>query len=188
LLYNFKYHKGKLKEFGKFVGLKDFIDSISKGVDDKLFNLSNRCSQAKSDVLVNVKVFDNTRLNKKIGSALKIVKNNKQRHSIVEDFLLNCDRDTIAVEVPIWFWNKKNNVGVCGHIDLLQVKYGKIWILDYKPNASKENVDSVVSQLFSYALGLSFRTKVGLKDIKCGWFDEDKVFSFDADKVGFGNE
>jgi len=183
LLYNFKCHKGKLKEFGKFVGLKDFISSVSRGIDDKLFSsTSNRCSQIKSDVCVNVKVFE-TKLNKKIGDVLKLIKNNKQRHSIIEDFLLNCDRDTIAIEVPIWFWDKKLNIGVCGHIDLLQVKYGKIWVLDYKPNAAKENYNSVVSQLFSYALGLSFRTKISLKNIKCGWFDEDKMFSFDADKV-----
>ena len=57
-------------------GLKNFINSISKGVDDKLFSSASRCSKAKSDVSVNVKVFDNTRLNKIIGSALKIVKNN----------------------------------------------------------------------------------------------------------------
>ncbi|MFH1376412.1 MAG: hypothetical protein ABIH25_02140 [Candidatus Woesearchaeota archaeon] len=189
LIYNFRYHKEKLKEFGKFNGLREFISSISRGIDDKLFNsLSSRCSQVKSDVSVSVKVFDNTKLNKKIGSALKVIKSNKQRHSIIEDFLLSCDRDTVAVEVPVWYWDKEKDVGVCGHIDILQVKYGKIWILDYKPNASKENVDSVVSQLFRYALGLSFRTKVGLENIKCAWFDESKEFSFDADKVRIGNE
>jgi len=41
--------------------------------------------------------------------------------------------------VPVWYWDKDKNIGVCGHIDILQVKYGKAWILDYKPNAEQEN-------------------------------------------------
>ncbi len=183
LLYNFKFHKGKLKEFGKFDGLKNFIFDLSRGVDGKIFDSENRCSKLKSEVSVNVNVSENIRLNRVLGGALKVVKNNKSRHSVVEDFLLNCDRDTVAVEVPIWYWDKFSDRGICGHIDILQVKNGKIWVLDYKPNAALENVDKVVSQLYNYSLGLSFRSGVGLSDIKCGWFDENKIFSFDASKV-----
>lgn len=184
LIYNFKYHKGKLKEFGKFSGLKSFIFNLSKGTDERYFTTdSKRCSQISKEVSANIKVFDNTKLSRVVGSALKIIKSNKQRHSVVENLMLSCDRDTVAVEVPVWYWDKANNVGICGHIDVLQVKYGKTWILDYKPNAEQENVDKVVSQLFNYALGLSFRTGVGLRDIRCGWFDEAKIYVFDAGKV-----
>jgi len=186
LVYHFKFHKGKLSEFCKHKGLKDFVFRLSKGIDDELFSNSNRCSQAKEDVSVNVKVFENTKLNKVIGDALKLVRSNKQRHSVVENLLLSCDRDTVAVEVPVWYWDKIKDVGVCGHIDILQVKYGKVWILDYKPNASAENVDKVVSQLYNYALGISFRANVKLKNIRCGWFDENKTYMFDADKVNTG--
>jgi transposase-like protein len=183
LVYNFKYHKAKLNEFGKYKGLKEFVFELSRGVEDRFFLNSNRCSQAKERVSVNVKVYENTKLNKAIGEALKLVSNNKQRHCIVENFLLSCDRDTIAVEVPVWYWDKIKDVGVSGHIDILQVKYGKVWVLDYKPDASSENIDKVASQLYNYALGISFRAKISLKDIKCGWFDENKVYSFDASKV-----
>ncbi len=183
LLYNFKFHKGKLKEFGKFSGLKNYILVLSKGINSEIFNSENRCSKLKENVSVNVNVSENIRLNKVMGNALKIVKYNKSRHDVVESFLLNCDRDTVAVEVPIWYWDKGKDIGVCGHIDILQVKNGKVWILDYKPNASEENVDKVVSQLYNYALGLSFRSGVDLSVIKCAWFDENKIFSFDAFKV-----
>ena len=183
LLYSFKFHKGKLKEFGKFFGLKDYIFSLSKGINDKIFNSENRCSKLKENVDVNVNVSENIKLNKVIGDILKIIKNNKQRHDVVENFLLSCDRDTMAVEVPIWYWDKRKDRGICGHIDVLQVKNGKVWILDYKPNAYAENVDKVISQLYNYALGLSFRSKVSLRNIKCGWFDENKLFSFDASRV-----
>ncbi len=188
LLYNFKFHRGKLKEFGKFSGLKNYIFNLSKGIDDKIFNHSDRCSKLKENASANIRIFENTRLNKALGSALKIIKNNKQRHGIVEDFLLNCDRDTVAVEIPIWYWDKIHSRGICGHIDILQVKNGKVWILDYKPNASSENVDKVVSQLYNYALGLNFRSKVGLGNIICGWFDENKIFFFDAFRVRISNE
>ncbi|GAI56013.1 unnamed protein product, partial [marine sediment metagenome] len=45
-----------------------------------------------------------------------------------------------------------------GHIDILQVRLSKIFILDFNPEASKENENNVSSQLYWYALGLSFRT------------------------------
>lgn len=184
LFYNFKCHKGKLEEFGKFPSLKNFIFSLSRGVDKKYFSPnSERCSQIKREASADVKVFDNTKLNKVLGSALKMVKSSRQRHSIVEDLMLHCDRDTVAVEVPVWYWDKSKNINVCGHIDVLQVKFGKVWVLDYKPNAEQEDVDKVVSQLFSYALGLSFRTGIRLEDVSCGWFDENKVYVFDAGEV-----
>ena len=185
LIYNFKFHKGKLREFGKFLGLKNFILGLAKGIDDEMFN-GRRCSEIKDDVSVDVRIFS-SRLNKVIGNALKIVKSNKQRHGIVEEFMLDCDRDTLAVEVPVWYWDKIKNRGICGHIDILQVKNGKVWVLDYKPNAEAENVDKVVSQLYNYAVGLNFRSKVGLRNIKCGWFDENKMLVFDAREVKINN-
>ncbi len=186
LLYNFKYHKGKLNLFCKFKGLKEFIINLSKGVNSKLFNTSkNRCSKIKSNVNINIKTFDNTKLNKAIGHTLKSIKSNKQRHSIIEEFMLNSDRDTIATEVPVWYWDKNKNIGIHGHIDILQIKYGKLWILDYKPNAHKEDINKVVSQLWNYALALSFRSNIKLKNIKCAWFDENKIFTFDPIKVKF---
>lgn len=184
LVYNFKCHKGKLQEFGKFSGLKNFVFGLNKGIEDKYFSVdSSRCSQIKKKISADIKVLDNTKLSRVVGSALRMIKNNKQRHSLVENLMLHCDRDTVAVEVPVWYWDKSQNVNVCGHIDVLQVKFGKVWILDYKPNAEQEDVDKVVSQLFSYALGLSFRAGIRLRDIRCGWFDENKVYAFDAHAV-----
>ena len=103
LIYNFQFHKGKMNEFCSHKGLKEFVFTLSKGVEDKFFTNSSRCSQARENVSVNVKVFENTRLNRVLGDVLNLVSNNKQRHSIVEHFLLSCDRDTVAVEVPVWY-------------------------------------------------------------------------------------
>lgn len=186
LIYNFKLHKGKLKEFGKFPGLKDFIFNIVKGVDERFFN-GERCSQSSEGISCKVDVSENSRLNNVIGGMLKIVKSNKQRHALVEDLMLYCDRDTVAVEVPVWYWNKKIDKGVCGHVDILQVKFGKIWIMDYKPDAAGEDFERVMSQLYNYALALSFRAGVSLSDIRCAWFDASRVYSFEPEEVVIGN-
>lgn len=184
LVYNFKLHRGKLREYGKFMGLKNFIIDISKGIDDRIFNGDGeRCSQIKGNISVNVVSSENYRLNKVVGEMLKIVKNNHLRHSLVERLMLCCDRDTIASEIPVWYWDKKLNKGICGHVDIIQVKFGKVWILDYKPDAEKENFEKVVSQLYNYALAICFRTGVSLKEIKCGWFDCMKIYSFNPTEV-----
>ena len=69
--------------------------------------------------------------------------------------------------------------GVSGHIDILQIRQGRIYILDFKPNAAQENEQRVVSQLYLYALGLSFRTGIPLRMFRCAWFDEKVYYEFD---------
>ncbi len=66
-----------------------------------------------------------------------------------------------------------------GHVDVLQVRGGKIFVLDYKPGADKENIEKVKSQLYWYATGLSFRTKIPLVFFRCAWFDENVYYEFD---------
>ena len=96
---------------------------------------------------------------------------------MIEAYLLNCDRDTIATEVPIYYYDKKLG-SVSGHIDMLQIKNNKVYILDYKPDAAKENKQKVTTQLNLYALALSFRTNIHLSKIICGYFDESDYFEF----------
>jgi len=80
--------------------------------------------------------------------------------------------------VPVWFWEKNLNIGINGHIDILQIRQGKIYILDYKPEAKKENKPKVSSQLYLYAMGLSFRTSIPLKNFICAWFDDNIYYEF----------
>ena len=115
--------------------------------------------------------------------ALKAIKDNRRRHEGVEEFMLINDKATIACEIPIWLWEKNMDIGVSGHIDLLQIRQGRIYILDFKPNAAQENEQKVVSQLYLYALGLSFRTGIPLRMFRCAWFDEKIYYEFDPAKV-----
>ena len=111
--------------------------------------------------------------------ALKAIKDNRRRHEGVEEFMLINDKATIACEIPIWLWEKNMDIGVSGHIDILQIRQGRIYILDFKPNAAQENEQRVVSQLYLYALGLSFRTGIPLRMFRCAWFDEKVYYEFD---------
>jgi len=49
-------------------------------------------------------------------------------------------------------------------------------ILDYKPDASHEK--TVIDQLLLYAIALSRRTGIHLRQIQCAWFDEKNYYRF----------
>ena len=112
------------------------------------------------------------------GFALKVCSANPERHTAVENFMLINDSSTVACEVPVWLWEKNLDMGISGHIDVLQIRGSKIYVLDFKPNALGENEQKVASQLFWYASGLSFRTKIPLSNFRCAWFDDRNYFEF----------
>ena len=61
------------------------------------------------------------------------------------------------------------------HIDIVQIRNGKIHIVDYQPGARKEKP---IVQLMVYALALSRRTGLRLFDFSCSWFDHDHYYEF----------
>ena len=50
--------------------------------------------------------------------------------------------------------------------------------MDFKPGAKRENEQKVASQLFLYASGLSFRTRLPLDKFRCAWFDDSVYYEF----------
>ena len=97
---------------------------------------------------------------------------------MVENFMLINDSSTIACEVPVWFCEKNLDIGISGHIDILQIRNGLIYVLDFKPGAKREKDIKVASQLFLYASGLSFRTGIPLDRFRCAWFDDSIYYEF----------
>lgn len=180
LAYNFKYHRPKLEMLCKdngFSSLIEYLKRFEKGCPSFFNDIENRCSQVR----ITIRVKKETRYNnacRLADIALKSCNSNSQRHSAVENFMLINDSSTIAVEVPVWLWEKNLDVGVSGHIDVLQIRQGKIFILDYKPAAERENEQGVASQLFWYAMGLSFRTSIPIDKFMCAWFDERAYYEF----------
>ncbi len=112
----------------------------------------------------------------------------KTNHMKVQVFMLENDDKTISIEVPIWLKKEEldlyktlfdSDEPLTGHIDVLRVEDGKIWIWDYKPNACNEKY--AATQVFFYALMLSERTKIDLDNFRCGYFDSFYAFVFKPD-------
>lgn len=184
-IYNYKYHVPKLKEFTTTKSRKQlisYLENLPKFIDNEKFNTSNRCSQIKLNTSnINLTQKQNTFLNKITKQALILAKTNRRRHQVVEDYMLSADRDTIAVEVPVYFYDKKLGP-ITGHIDILQSKNSKIYIMDYKPNITTNQQQSVIqqttTQLTLYAIALSFRAKIPLNDIRCAFFNQNDYYEF----------
>ena len=113
----------------------------------------------------------------------KAIELNGKSHTNVQVFLLNNDKKTIAVEIPIWLennemkeFNFKEKKHLTGHIDIIRKENNNIWVWDYKPNAEKQKYAS--TQLYFYAAMLSKRTNIPLKEFRCGYFDENIAYMF----------
>lgn len=164
----------------QFSGLAKYITRFERGCPDVFFEVGERCS--KPNFEVEVKVKKKTNLTCTMADfSVKAARNNYERHKMVERFMLINDKATIACEVPVWYWEKGIDNGITGHIDILQVRNNLVYILDYKPGAAKEKKASW--QLYHYALALSFRTKVSLKDIRCAWFDKEAYYEYNPADV-----
>lgn len=114
----------------------------------------------------------------------------ESNHSKVQLFMLEHDSNTIAMEVPLWMEYHEHEdflqlfrtiQPLTGHIDVLRVEDGKIWIWDYKPNARKEKY--AATQVYMYALMLSKRTNIPLSLFRGGYFDSNDAYVFNPEEV-----
>ena len=184
LAYNFKYHIGKLELLCKdHHALASYIRKCQTGCPSFFSSIQHRCSQLRIEIIVEKTIVSDNLLCRQTALALSNYPTKKMRHSLVENFMLINDDTTVAAEVPVWLWEKNLNCSIAGHIDLIQIHDGYVYILDYKPDATKENQPKVASQLYLYASGLSFRTKIPLHHIRCAWFDDTHYFEFEPIKA-----
>jgi transposase-like protein len=191
-IYEFKYHTLKTNIAGKtFPSLKTYITSIYKVpyfIPETVFQHGPRCSELRID-LKPEKTTKHNNAPKLAKLAQTLAITNHDRHLQVENAFLINDTATIAIEVPIYIQpNELSNheqstyglnikESLSGHIDILQVRFNKIHILDYKPDA-KQTYKSAAEQLFLYALALSKRTKISLNRFICAYFDDDNYYQF----------
>jgi transposase-like protein len=199
-VFRFYYHKAKtallLQEFKhrRFEPLREFLEYISVECPHQYFKEGLRASEVKtkfdlSQVIINEKNNFAVRI---ANLVLQAVKNNKKRHEMLQRFMLLNDSVTIATEIPIYMDDEdlahlKEELNfkipldfgesrvITGHIDLIQIRNGSVYILDYKPNAKREKP---IEQLTIYALALSRLTGLRIYDFKCGWFDNKNYYEF----------
>lgn len=201
-VYNFKYHRAKLdlilnEEFRhyRFKPLKEFLELATAECPNQIFqNSTKRASEFK-----NIFSLDQVKITQKNNAAVRTanfvtqaISNNKLRHQILQDFMLSNDSVTVAVETPLLMgaddirhYRHELNYNVpielndseyiTGHADLIQVRNGLIYPMDYKPSANKEKP---IDQLTIYALALSRLTGIRLYHMRCAWFDEENYYEF----------
>ena len=109
-LYRFRYHRAKtilmLEEFKNRVlrPLKDYLDNVSSETPHQYFAEGERMSEIKSkfdkaDMIVRSKTNYANRL---AAFALQSVPENRERHEILQRFLIANDSCTVATEVPVY--------------------------------------------------------------------------------------
>ncbi|KYK25375.1 hypothetical protein AYK24_04950 [Thermoplasmatales archaeon SG8-52-4] len=176
--YNFMFHKPKLKILcDNHPKLLDYITKMKELYPKNFFEKGRKHSNLNLDI--------NFRKEGKYNQAcrladfsLKACDKNTEKRKFVENFMLINDSSTVACEVPVWFWEKYLDVGICGHIDILQIRKGNIYVLEYSSNDSKNKEENIASKLFLYASGLSFRTSIPLMKFRCAWFDQNNYYEF----------
>ena len=178
LNYDFKVHLPKLATC-PHEGVRRYLLDLPGFIDHSLFEQPPlSCSTLKLARNDGLRHFSNTALNRIAAQAVSLAETNRRRHPAVEDYFLSSDRNTIATEVPVYFYDKTLGGTVTGHIDILQWNFGKLQILDFKPNARKEDPDKVITQLTLYARALGYRTGLPLRDMACAYFDERDMYGF----------
>ena len=201
-VYDFKVHNAKIELLAKelpeqkFQSLESYLKKIpTEQFPGHIFTIHNeglgqRASELKFDTLKFNRSRRQNFANVLASLGLQLAKTNKERHQAVQNFMIANDSVTIACEVPVYltksdisyfknkgftFYPEKYRTPITGHIDILQIRNGLIYILDYKPEASKVNP---IEQLTTYALSLSRRTKLAVRDFKCAWFDDRNYYEF----------
>ncbi len=201
-IYNFKFHRIKLnfilnEEFRhfKFKPLEEFLELVSSECPHQIFREKMERASEKKEMfdLNQVKIIPKKSSASRIANfVIQAVKNNKMRHEVLEEFMLFNDSVTVAIEIPVLLdsedinhykfelgfdipFSLKEKEYLTGHIDLIQVRNGSIYIMDFKPSAKKEKP---IEQLTLYALALSRLTGIRLYHFKCAWFDSKDYFEF----------
>jgi ATP-dependent exoDNAse (exonuclease V) beta subunit len=194
-VYRFQVHLAKLAllleplTHRQLAPLKDYLMTVGQDFPHRLFQSSDHRSSkfpTELDPPITRKENHATRLAKLV---LPTSPTNKKRHETLQRFMLINDSVTAAVEIPVYLTGEDiayyrsqgfalgfDTEVITGHIDFLQIRNGYLHILDYKPEARKETHAHV--QLTIYALALSRRANLPLKNFKCAWFDEHDYFEF----------
>ncbi|MFW9781318.1 MAG: hypothetical protein ACFFFB_03450 [Candidatus Heimdallarchaeota archaeon] len=93
-------------------------------------------------------------------------------HGPVLKYILIKDRDSLAIEVPIW--KKAEGKALTGHIDLIQIQDNVIKIIDYKPEG---NFMFSLPQVATY--GLLLKSVLKIENVKCVSFNKNNAWEFD---------
>jgi hypothetical protein len=184
-VYDMRLHRLKLNIAAKaFPSLPRYMYYLMKAELGETFKSDTRCSIFRpSPFKATPKTFGRNLATDLTNLAQTLAKSKKQRHDVIEEFFLINDATTFATEVPVYMSvEEAKNFGLnisetlTGHIDMLQFRNGRIYILDYKPDTDPKNAQE---QLCLYALCLNRRTGIPLSRMTCAAFNKDAYAEFD---------
>ncbi|MGV8161840.1 MAG: PD-(D/E)XK nuclease family protein [Candidatus Nanoarchaeia archaeon] len=187
--YHFRIHQAKLDSLcTEFPELTNYLLAVRSNCPTHYFLEGPRSSSLKIHIPAEVKkVTHEVAYLARMGLDSDYYDN---AHMNVQMFMLSFDNKTLAIEIPLWLTKDEfndfeklfcSNLALSGHIDLIRIEQGKIWIWDYKPKACKEKY--ATTQTYFYAIMLSKRTNIPLEKFMCGYFDDLDVYIFDPSKV-----
>lgn len=192
-LYVYRVHNQKIENTcsKEYENLKKFLGAMFETCPDEYFGRGPRGSSLKFKTTHDIVELTGHRVCDLAKNGLKINEERfKCNHSKVQLFMLENDNETIAIEVPIWLNSDEINCynelfgsdePLTGHIDVLSIEDGKIWVWDYKPNAHKEKYAD--TQVYFYSIMLSKRTGIPLEHFRCGYFDWDRAYMFKPEPI-----
>ncbi|MDI6737611.1 MAG: PD-(D/E)XK nuclease family protein [Nanoarchaeota archaeon] len=187
--YDYSMHEQKASALldNGFSQLKEYMGLLFSSCPDKYFLEGPRGSKLRFRMPnLDIRRHNDHEVSLLTGYGLGInAERFSSEHMKVQMFMLENDRKTIAIEVPVWLLPEetekfsqlfREKKPLTGHIDLLRVENNKIWVWDYKPNAESEKY--AATQTYFYALMLSKRTNIPIESFMCGWFDTANAFVF----------
>jgi hypothetical protein len=169
---------------GRLAGIAEYLSSLFTDCPNHFFMEGPRISAQKWACLPSPLAEAYAELSTVAHSALGN-RRYKSAHDEVEVALLENDASTLATEVPVWL--EPAELGVyasaflppgclTGHIDIVRVKSDMIEVWDYKPDT--QSTETVGPQVALYAVALSIRTGIALRNFLCGYFDASSSFCF----------
>jgi hypothetical protein len=148
----------------KIRGLKNaFLRSFGKKLIRSGRILVSESSSKLTDLAKNVHItFNNNQLSKSPG-----------HNPILKNILIK-DKDSIAIEIPIWI--NQSKLSITGHIDLIQIQDNTIKVIDYKPEG---NFLFSIPQVAMY--GFLIKKNLNIKDLKCISFNKNENWEYDPE-------
>lgn len=174
-VYPFKYHNLKLHLSAKDIPqLRRYISWVERSLPNKIFLKGPRASSTKIENGLKPKKKDNI-APKLAEKALITKKKTESKHEAVERFFLLNDSKTVCSELPVFIKAdetelKDFDIPLTGHIDLIQVRFNKLYIMDYKSNLKRPETHT--SQLLWYREAIHERTSLPKDQIIPAVFNE----------------
>jgi len=179
-VYSFTYHNLKLNIHSKNIpGIRRYINWVERSLDDEMFLKGPRASSTRIENDAKIRPTESP-----ITGLTRLALNSQPKnssmtaHEMVEEFFLINDSSTVAIELPVFLRPDETDIPIentmTGHIDMVQVRYNNVWILDYKPNLN--DPEKYSSQLLLYREALHKRTSIPRVNIRMGVFNQHAFF------------